>query len=256
MKQIFSTSKAHSLSGLKEKRYRFTLIELLVVIAIIAILAAILLPALNSARERGRSASCINNLKQMGSAGSQYSNDYEDFTLPRGDNSARSLTLAMAPYLGYQLNTYNQLSTTTEYPIFQCPSDPDPQWQTAAKHLAGKNGFSYIGNGSVCQYKDNFGAKLGQIKNASGVFYILEAGWSGSNGSAVMTSGTHDRAGYRHPGAPGGETVTAAVASGFNGGMNILFVDAHVGDFKGRTVTYSGTDDQMGRLWWNSGYRD
>lgn len=97
---------------MKKAKKEFTLIELLVVIAIIAIMAAMLLPALARARERAHRSVCLNNLKQLGLVLHMYAQDYNQWFPYRlhADNTEEDLICAHSDEIG--LGTYRPVPTT------------------------------------------------------------------------------------------------------------------------------------------------
>ena len=153
-KKIIGSNKSSGIRGQFICAHAFTLIELLVVIAIIAILAALLLPALVSARERGKRTQCASNLRQVGLVSLMYAEDCNDYYLQDGYNTGwgqnnpvelSSNMIAAIVSLGYNTNTtVNGSANGSLGPsAWTCPERPTLPAQSAPGVWA--LGYQYYG---------------------------------------------------------------------------------------------------------------
>ncbi len=191
------------------KKRGFTLVELLVVIAIIGILVALLLPAVQAAREAGRRADCVSKLHQMGVAFHNY-NDVNGF-LPTGDAGHRNgLFTLCQPYMEQQ-NITNQIQATLptwlnpDFTGGQVWTDPDPVWALSQTVFA-----NY-----VCPSVDPAAHEAPWKRR---YFTVGQSGTSLGIGSSRIT-----------PGAPGLCTYIGCAGTGFT---NIDRWSTSFGDFR------------------------
>ena len=259
----------------RNMRKRFTLIELLVVIAIIAILAAILLPVLRSAKEQGMSASCLGNLKDLSGSMVHYAADSDD-NMPLGSagqyygwtaengNIRWAYTMWASKHLGGLRTVYcpsaRQVITASRcnpdvYSSFAHPKSLDKQRMTQSQYVFYGYNFTYLGGG-ISPTSDAEGGyrfngktfKLGAGRNASKKIALADA-YRNSNGQAAEGPywGDFSIACVSNPATAASQRIHEC----HNGAANVMFLDFHVEKVKNAQSELQQNSGDHRKDYWN-----